>query len=73
LAADHIFEPLVRQPQWSVVSPFFGSEAGAGMGLMFFIMGVAITALAIGMFAYAPFRTLETDLPDFMPEVAESD
>ena len=73
LAADNVFEPLVQQPQWRVVAPFFGSEAGAGMGLMFFVVGVAITALAIGMFAHAPFRTLETDLTDFVPEVAEDE
>ncbi|MCA9883865.1 MAG: MFS transporter [Anaerolineae bacterium] len=69
--ADKVFEPAVQTGVWSVFAPFFGSEAGAGMGMQIFIYaGLALVA-SLAMYAMPSIRRLEATLPDFAPAAEE--
>jgi MFS family permease len=71
-AADNVFEPLVNTPAWSAFGMLFGHSAGAGMGLMMTISGIAITSVSLSIYAMPMVRNLEMLLPDYVPEAAES-
>ncbi len=42
ILADYVFEPLMRNksPLQQMLSPFFGTGKGAGIAIMFFIVGM---------------------------------
>jgi hypothetical protein len=66
--ADNVFEPLVNTPAWSSFGRFFGNSAGAGMGLMMTISGIAIVVVSLSIYALPMVRNLESLLPDYVPE-----
>lgn len=71
--ADNVFEPLVNQPIWANFAPFFGSEAGAGMGMMIAIVGMIVALEGILMYAHPAVRHMETILPDYEAHPAEDE
>jgi MFS family permease len=68
---DRVAEPAIRSPAWRAVAWLVGSQAGAGMGLLLVIGGLATAALALAAYAPPAFRRLETSLPDHPPLAAE--
>jgi len=69
--ADQVFEPLVATPAWEPFAPFFGAGAGAGMGLLFAISGLLTFATVVLARFNQTVWTMETTLPDYLPEEAE--
>lgn len=69
--ADQVFEPAVGQAGWETVAPLVGNSVGAGMGLIMVASGVLVSVLTILMYFVPSVRKLETDLPDYVPEVAD--
>jgi hypothetical protein len=69
--ADHVAEAAVRSPAWRAVAWLVGSQAGAGMGLLQVIGGLATSALALIAYALPAFRRLESSLPDHPPLAGE--
>lgn len=65
--ADRVFEPAVRQAGWQQVAPLVGSQAGAGMGLIFFIAGVFMAGTTAAVYALPAIRRMEATLPDYKP------
>ncbi len=70
LLADHAFGPLMSgtNPLTQVLVPLVGRGPGAGMGLMFVLLGLPGAAAAIVGFAYRPIREIERILPDVDPD-----
>ncbi len=68
--ADRVFEPAVSQPGWQIVAPLVGYEAGAGIGLMFVVVGLVMVTLTAFVYALPAMRRLEATLPDFVPTPA---
>jgi len=66
--ADQVFEPLVGTAAWTPFAPFFGTEQGAGIGLMFGISGLLSAVVSVVMYLNPSVRQLETSLPDYVPE-----
>ncbi|MET8364887.1 MFS transporter [Micromonospora sp. NPDC005252] len=67
IAADRWFEPMMRDGGPGV--PYFGwlvgSGPGAGMGLIFVIVGLFGIGVAAAGFASPSIRRMEVDLPDY--------
>jgi hypothetical protein len=68
--ADRVFEPARQQPAWRSVGWLVGTGPGAGMGLMFVVVGLLILVLSLVVYAIPAVRNLETDLPDHAPAAA---
>lgn len=66
--ADQVFEPMVGTAAWTPFAPFFGTEPGAGIGLMFGISGLLSAVVSVVMYLNPSVRQLETSLPDYIPE-----
>ena len=62
--ADQVFEPARRQPVWRNLSWLVGAGPGAGMGMMFVVVGALIFALSVAVYAIPAVRRLEAELPD---------
>ncbi|MBE2266964.1 MAG: MFS transporter [Anaerolinea sp.] len=64
--ADQVFEPAMREG--GALAPVFGwlvgTGAGAGMGLIFVIFGIAGVLVALSGYLFQPIREAETLLPD---------
>jgi len=73
--ADRLFEPLMlgTSSLARALVPLVGSGPGAGMGLMFVLFGLLGTAAAAAGFAYRPLRDIETILPDYDAEEAQTE
>jgi MFS family permease len=61
---DRVAEPAVRTPGWRTVAWLVGAHAGAGMGLLLVIGGIATAALSLAAYALPAMRRLEASLPD---------
>jgi DHA3 family macrolide efflux protein-like MFS transporter len=61
---DRMAEPAVRSPAWRAVAWLVGAEAGAGMGLLLVIGGLATAVLSLAAYAVPALRRLEASLPD---------
>lgn len=68
---DRIAEPAVRTPGWRFVAWLVGAHAGAGMGLLLVIGGLATAALSLVAYALPAMRRLEASLPDHAGLAAE--
>jgi hypothetical protein len=66
--ADRVFEPAARTAGWRTLEWLTGSGAGAGIGLMFVISGLATTLLGVAVYAVPAIRRIETILPDHLTE-----
>lgn len=66
--ADQIFEPMVNQPIWQTFAPLVGTGAGAGIGLLFVILGTTAMVISIMLYAIPMLRHMETTLPDYVVE-----
>jgi hypothetical protein len=64
---DRFLEPAVGKPGWSIVAPLVGSRPGSGMGLLMVFAGVAIGLLTAVVYALPKTRSVEADLPDYLP------
>lgn len=62
--ADLVFEPAVGQGSWSLIAPFFGGGAGAGIGLLMAISGTLLVGMTILVYAVPSIRHMEANLPD---------
>ncbi len=62
---DRVAEPAVRSPGWRTVAWLVGAHAGAGMGLLLVIGGLATAALSLVAYALPAMRRLEATLPDY--------
>jgi len=76
--ADYVFEPMMQTPAGfaGFLARIVGSGPGAGMGLMFLVLGVLGALIAFAGYAFPSYRNAETLLPDFdaveaAPEEAE--
>ncbi|MAU10549.1 MAG: hypothetical protein CL607_12050 [Anaerolineaceae bacterium] len=71
--ADNVFEPAVTRDIWTPLAPFFGAEAGSGMGLQISLYaGMALLA-TLAMYATPSIRRLEATLPDFVSTENDED
>ncbi|MFI4934581.1 MAG: MFS transporter [Caulobacterales bacterium] len=70
---DRVAEPAVRSPGWGAVAWLVGANAGAGMGLLLVIGGLATAALSLLAYALPAMRRLEATLPDHAAAAAESE
>lgn len=70
--ADRVFEPLMAGPLASTVGAVIGTGEGRGIALMFIVMGLALSLVAVGGYLYRPVRDLETTLPDVSGLVVRS-
>lgn len=61
---DRVAEPAVRSEGWRAVAWLVGDKAGAGMGLLLVIGGLAAAALSLAAYALPALRRLEAVLPD---------
>ncbi|RMG87051.1 MAG: MFS transporter, partial [Chloroflexi bacterium] len=61
--ADNVFEPAVGAEGWSLVAPLVGTGEGAGMGLMFVILGGAGFLVTLLTYANKNIRNVEELLP----------
>jgi len=68
---DRLAEPAVRSSGWRTVAWLVGAHAGAGMGLMLVVGGLATAALAAAAYALPALRQLEATLPDHAAVAAE--
>ena len=73
LLADTVFEPfmLTDSPMQKILSGFFGTGKGTGIGLMFFIAGIAGMLVSFTRLRKPVYRELdraETDAPGSTPE-----
>ncbi|MDX1990848.1 MAG: MFS transporter [bacterium] len=64
--ADRVAEPAVRTAGWSLVAPFVGAEAGAGMGLIYVGAGLLAAGVALMLYFVPAVRQVETLLPDYV-------
>jgi len=67
ILADRLFEPLMSGSSRLAreLAPLVGTGPGAGMGLMFVLVGLLGAVGALVGFAYRPIREIETILPDY--------
>jgi DHA3 family macrolide efflux protein-like MFS transporter len=61
---DRVAEPAVRSPGWRAVAWLVGAHAGAGMGLLLVIGGLATATVSLAAYALPAMRRLEATLPD---------
>jgi MFS family permease len=71
--ADNVFEPAINTDAWATFAPFFGTEAGAGMGLQMFIYGALALLASVAMYATPSIRRMEATVPDFVTEDDEDE
>jgi DHA3 family macrolide efflux protein-like MFS transporter len=71
--AERVFEPLMARDGAlaSTVGAVIGSGVGRGLGLMFIVLGIAMTIVAAFAYAMPVVRQVEDDLPD--AELAATD
>jgi DHA3 family macrolide efflux protein-like MFS transporter len=69
---DRVAEPAVRSPAWKAVAWLVGAQAGAGMGLLLVVGGLATAALSLVAYALPAMRRLEANLPDHAATPAEA-
>ncbi|OQA92797.1 MAG: hypothetical protein BWY25_03168 [Chloroflexi bacterium ADurb.Bin222] len=64
--ADRVFEPAMREGgAWApLFGKLVGTGPGAGIGLMFFIFGLAALAVGLGGYLFPVIRDAETLIPD---------
>ena len=62
---DNVLEPAVQGPEWQLVEPLVGSQAGRGMGLLILIAGVLMFISTALIYSWPKTRSLEVDLPDY--------
>ncbi len=72
LLADWIFEPLLSTDGLLTgsVGLWIGVGPGRGSGLLFIVMGVAMTLVTLVSYRYPPLRRIEEELPDALGEAA---
>jgi hypothetical protein len=68
---DRVAEPAVRSPGWKAAAWLVGAQAGAGMGLLLVVGGLATAALSLVAYALPALRRLEATLPDHAATPAE--
>jgi hypothetical protein len=61
---DRVAEPAVHTSGWRAVAWLVGAHAGAGMGLLLVIGGLATATLSLIAYALPAMRRLEATLPD---------
>jgi DHA3 family macrolide efflux protein-like MFS transporter len=73
--ADRVFEPaLISGGRFAALfGPFFGTDAGAGMGLVIVIGGVIAIINGIAGYLIKPIREIESILPSFETDKSEED
>lgn len=75
LLADYVFEPSMQVD--GALAPIFGGLVGvgdgAGMGLMFIIIGVGTALIGIISYSARVVRDVETIIPDFDPALIARD
>jgi hypothetical protein len=64
---DRFLEPAVETARWAVVAPLVGSQPGSGMGLLLVAAGTVIFVLTVVVYALPKTRSVEADLPDYVP------
>lgn len=69
--ADNVFEPAIGQPGWEIIAPLVGSEAGAGMGMIFFLAGTLTALISLVVYAVPATRHMEAGLVDYEPITTE--
>lgn len=64
--ADYVFEPLLAPggPLAESVGRLMGVGQGRGIGLLFVVLGLLISATSLAGYRYRPLRNLEEELPD---------
>ena len=64
--ADNVLEPMVGTSSWDTFAPIFGNNAGAGMGVVYFVSGITLVGLAVGLYMIPSVRNVESILPDYV-------
>lgn len=68
--ADNVLEPMVGTARWEPFASLFGNSEGAGMGMIYTINGILLILVTLGLSMIASIRNIDTDFPDYVPEVA---
>ena len=75
LLADYLFEPAMQVD--GVLAPIFGGLVGtgdgAGMGLMFVLIGISVGIIGLVSYGTPIIRDVETIIPDFDPALISQD
>ena len=58
--ADCVFEPLMASPPWELLSRVFGSGKGAGVAVMFFIVGICGCVISFLCLRNPIYKTLNS-------------
>jgi MFS family permease len=70
--ADQVVEPAVATPGWAAVAPLVGNSTGSGYGLLMLIAGTLLVITTTLVYAVPRVRRFESEVPDYVPEAAES-
>lgn len=64
--ADNVFEPAMQGEGWltAVFAPLFGTEPGAGIGVIFLVTGLFGVLVGFGGYLFPAVRNAEELLPD---------
>lgn len=62
---DQVLEPAVKGSDWKIFDPLLGNQSGAGMGLLFVVIGLLIMITTLGMAMLRGIRRLESGLPSY--------
>jgi MFS family permease len=75
LVADAVFVGLLipGTAMAALLGPIMGTGKGAGLGLMFMIMGIIQLVFVIGGFLYPRLRRVDIELPDAVVAYAEAE
>lgn len=63
--ADQILEPLAASESWGALGGLFGTETGAGMGLMFSVSAGLSLLVTLVVYALPSVRRMEATMPDY--------
>lgn len=64
ILADYVFEPFMAaySPLQNALSVFFGSGSGAGIAVMFFVVGILGTGISLTQLRKTVYKSLDTEI-----------
>lgn len=65
--ADQVFEPAVVGTWWRRIEPLMSAGPGSGMGLIFLISGLLMTAATAAIYLVPSITQMVENLPDYDP------
>lgn len=69
VTADYVMQPAIATEAWAGFIPLVGDDPSSGMRLMIIVSGMIYTFIALMLLSWSRMRHLETELPDFTPDM----